>query len=417
MGDNISPQPFDQFIESVASADYEEVRRFPGSAVDNVYAFAEMKEYLLDRYKGVDPVDSVVGSDGQVIDYLREDMHPSARRWDGLATAPADAPSMPEADDVADPRSSATVHPRPLTLAAGRERPTDSTPLYRTTLSQLCRFPTLAAFSAKDRPAGLAADFGAPTEDETVAAVPSKRYATGEQTIDCLGGSGKINVWNPFASATYQSTFSQQWYRAIQGGTLLQTVECGWHVDITRYGNDTPHFFVYTTRQNYNDGHSFYNLDNNVFRPVANPYVLPGAPLAFSQYDGSQVEYKMGFYLTGNAWWCYFDDHPIGSYPVSWFGTGPMATKATRAVFGGEAGTALSTWPPMGSGQHAAAGFRRAAYQRAVAINPTGGGAVHATLTDGGSVSGPCYSLQITNNSGSDWGSYLFFGGPGGSSC
>jgi hypothetical protein len=287
-------------------------------------------------------------------------------------------------------------------------------PLYRTTLSMLSRFANLAAFSAKDNPIGLAASA------MTVSSAASfpKRYATGEQDIDCLGGSSRVNVWSPFVTPTFQSTFSQQWYIAIHGGTLLQTVECGWHVDIARYQDAKPHLFVYANRQNYDPGHSFYNLDNGVFRPVANPYVLPGAALQFSQIGGSQVDYKMGFYLTDNAWWFYFDDHPIGSFPAAWFNNGPLATKATRARFGGEVGSSLPMWPSMGSGQHASAGFGQAAYQRAAVINPVGGGGVFAMLADAGSVTGSCYSLQITNNSPSfDWGTYLFFGGPGGTSC
>ena len=46
------------------------------------------------------------------------------------------------------------------------------------------------------------------------------------------------------------------------------------------------------------------------------------------------------------------------------------------------------------------------------------GGGVFATLAEAGSVNGTCYSLQITNNTTSpDWGSYLYFGGPGGTGC
>ncbi|SOB88841.1 neprosin family prolyl endopeptidase [Streptomyces sp. 1331.2] len=113
-----------------------------------------------------------------------------------------------------------------------------------------------------------------------------------------------------------------------------------------------------------------------------------------------------------------FDDNPIGCFPLSWFNNGPLTTGATRAKFGGEVGSSLTFWPSMGSGQHASAGFGQAAYQRAAAVNPLGGGAVYATLAEAGSVTGSCYSVQITNNSSSfDWGTYLFFGGPGGSPC
>ena len=409
MTTRFSPQPFDTFVTSVTSATYDEIRRMPGAAVESEYAFEEMQSYVLDLYHDVNPVASFVETDGQVIDCIREDMHPATRRWNGLVVAPPDGPPpVPEAYETAalDPRSRDIVHPQPRNSATAAKLPADTTPLYRTTLTQLCRFPNLAAFAAKDQPADLAG-------------LGTKRYATGEQDIDCLGGSSKVNVWGPTVTPIFQATFSQQWYRATQGGTLIQTVECGWHVDIARYHDAAPHLFVYTTRHNYDVPYdSFWNLEGGVFQPVAKPYVSPGSPLAVSQTGGSQIEYKMGFYLTNNAWWFYFDDHPIGCYPVPWFNNGPITTKATRATFGGEVGTGMPAWPPMGSGQHASAGFGRAAYQRAATVNPISGGGVYATLADAGSVTGSCYSLRITNNSASfDWGTYAYFGGPGGTSC
>ncbi|MEW2526444.1 neprosin family prolyl endopeptidase [Streptomyces sp. NPDC047071] len=414
----LSPQPLDAFLRSVASTTYEEARRLPGAAVASSRDFDEIQAYILDLYAGVDAVESYVETDGQVVDCIPEYAHPAARRWGGLAVAPDQGPPEPtESDEPMTPdtrppdiRSRDAVSPPQHDVSAARAAPAGTTPLYRTTLSALCRFPNLAASSAKERPLDLAGT-------EAPAAALGKRYATGEQNLPCLGGASRINVWSPFAAASNQSTFSQQWYYAGLEGPVLQTVECGWHVDITLYGDAAPHFFVFTTRRNYEAGHSFYNQAGQVFQPVSNPYVRPGAPLAVSQSGGTQVEYKMGFYFTNNAWWLYFDDHAIGCYPAAWFENGPMATNATRAKFGGEVGTLITQWPPMGSGRHASAGFRQAAYQRVATVNPASGGAAHATLSDAGSVSGPCYSLQITNNSGPDWGSYLFFGGPGGDSC
>jgi hypothetical protein len=48
----------------------------------------------------------------------------------------------------------------------------------------------LASFTAKDEPIDLAA----PAAVEAPVAPVPKRYATGEQDIDCLGGSSKVNV-------------------------------------------------------------------------------------------------------------------------------------------------------------------------------------------------------------------------------
>jgi hypothetical protein len=417
MTGHLSPQPFDRFLESLAAAKYDDFSRQPGSAVVGPDAFEEMRTYLLDLYKDVRVEKSFVEFDGQAIDCVPAEQHPAARRWKSITiAAPPKSPPALESYDTTPPHA---VTPATREIASrlpwtqyrdtAQDLPDGTTPMYRTTLQQLARFRNLADFSAK----GSVGDFSA----LETASTSGKRYATGEQDVDCLGGASQINVWKPFATPTFQSTFSQQWYVAGHNGTLMQTVECGWHVDITRYQNADPHLFVYATRQNYDTGHSFYNEDSGVFKTVQNPYTRPGAPLIASQTGGTQVAHKMGFYRTSDAWWFYFDDHAIGCYPLAWFQNGPLTSKATRAKFGGEVGTNLPIWPSMGSGQHASAGYGKAAYQRAAFIHPVGGGAQAANLSVAGSTAGSCYTIDITNNSASDWGTYLFFGGPGGPSC
>ncbi len=413
---HLSPPPFDAFLKSVESASYDEFRRLPGAEVENARAFEEMKAYLLDLYRDARATESFVDADGQIMDCIAEEQHPAARRWNGVSLPePPEAPPSPPTVETEPPhpvtpsnRAIANVLPRDHFREAARAAPPGTTPMYRTTLQQLTRFRSLAAFSVKDRPPDAAAP---------VASSFPKRYATGEQDVDCDGGASYVNVWKPFATPTYQGTFSQQWYVAGHGGTLLQTVECGWHVDYARYGDSEPHLFVYTTRHNYDPGHSYFNEDGGVFRLVANPPVRPGVRLYASQTDGTQVEYKMGYFRTSDAWWFYFNDQPVGCYPLAWFDNGPITTKATRAKFGGEVGSGISLWPPMGSGQHASAGYGKAAYQRGAFVHLSGAGPLFANLAEAGSVTGPCYTIDITNNSPSVWATYLFFGGPGGSPC
>jgi len=417
---HVLPQPFDNFLKSVVSADYDEYRSLPGSRVESSSAFEAMRQYVLDLYKGVGVVASYVESDGRAVDCIPADRYPGVEFLNGQAIliAPLAAQPAPQSYKATPPSFTSPLTEEisdALPRLQDRERadtgarcPPDTIPMYRTTLEQLSRFENLTAFCAKDRVKGTAT---------RVASSFPKRYATGEQDVACLGGGSHVNVWKPFATPSLQATFSQQWYIAGQDGTLLQSVECGWHVDIARYQNAEPHLFVYSTRQNYDDGHSFYNQDGGVYKPVANPYVLPGAPLTASQVDGTQIAHRMGFYLTDSKWVFYFDDHAVGYYPLAWFRSGPLASGAKRIRFGGEVGSGLSLWPPMGSGRHAAAGFGKTAYQRAAFVNPAAGGAIFATLSEAGSTTGPCYTVDITNNSASDWGTYLFFGGPGGQPC
>jgi len=55
MTSRLSPQPFDMFRESLAAATYEDARQAPGAVVESPQAFEEMKEYLLQEYRGVRP--------------------------------------------------------------------------------------------------------------------------------------------------------------------------------------------------------------------------------------------------------------------------------------------------------------------------------------------------------------------------
>ena len=420
MASHVSPEPFGNFLESLASAAYDDFRSLPGSEVESGSAFEEMRQHLQHLYKDVRVVASFVENDGQVVDCIPVEHHPAVKRSDDktLSTTVPAAQPAPESRETTPPsftspslKETSDALPRTRDQEGAETRtqyPPGTIPMYRTTLEQLSRFRNLTAFCAKDRFTDVAA---------RAASSSPKRYATGEQDVHCVGGGSHVNVWKPFATPSFQATFSQQWYVAGHDGTLMQTVECGWHVDIARYGNADPHLFVYSTRQNYDVGHSFYNTDGGVYQPVPNPYVLPGAPLMVSQTDGTQIAYKMGFYLTGGAWVFYFNDHAVGSYPLAWFRNGPLASGARRIKFGGEVGSGISLWPAMGSGRHASAGYGKAAFQRGAFVNPVGGGALFANLSEAGSTNGPCYTIDITNNAAGEWGTYLFFGGPGGQAC
>src|SRR5262245_13479699 len=239
MTSHLSPQPFESFFESLASARYDEFSRLPGAVVESADAFEEMRTHLLDLYKDVRVEASFVETDGQVIDCIPADQHPAAKRWNGITiSAPPKAPPAPESYETTPPYA-VTPATREITnrlpwTHTTQDFPHGTTPMYRTTLQQLSRFRNLAAFSAK----GSFGDFAAP---RPVISFP-RRYATGEQDVDCFGGASHINVWKPFATPSFQSTFSQQWYMAGHDGTLMQTVECGWHIDIARYnGNAEPH--------------------------------------------------------------------------------------------------------------------------------------------------------------------------------
>jgi hypothetical protein len=418
------PQAFDDFRRSIQATTLEEVHAVPDTAVESAAALEEMRAFLLDQYDGVEVERSFVDDTGRTVDLVPPEYHPAVKRagQGAVAEAPAAPPSSPAPEasgyaplhETAEPRESPRQRSGPGQDDPWRDDPLRTLPLERVSLDRLARFATLAARSVKD---GSDA-FGLETRPSAGSST-GKHYATGEQNIGCLGGSSVLNVWKHFLTPSFQSTFSQQWYAAGLAGTRIQTVECGWHIDYTRYGDPEPHLFTFTTRNNYATDDNVYNGDRNVFVPERNATVSPGAALSsISTSGGPQHDYQMGFYLVDGNWWFYFNAVPLGYYPSSWFDGGALTTGATRAKFGGEAGTGISSlWPPMGSGAHASAGFGRAAYHHNATVYPAAGGAVDALLSEAGSTSGPCYTIEIANQTPTTWGTFLYFGGPGGTAC
>jgi hypothetical protein len=102
----------------------------------------------------------------------------------------------------------------------------------------------------------------------------------------------------------------------------------------------------------------------------------------------------------------------IGYYPDSLFGNGALKSNATEIDYGGET-VGTTSFPPMGSGAFANAGWQHAAYQRTIGYWPPQGGAmVNANLTT--SQGWPrCYTAQ-TNLYAAPWYETVWFGGPGG---
>ena len=116
-------------------------------------------------------------------------------------------------------------------------------------------------------------------------------------------------------------------------------------------------------------------------------------------------------------WWLFLqgsgDPEPIGYYPGSIYGNGPMATAANRIDFGGEVCSAQGSpgTGQMGSGQFAAEGFQSAAFQKQITFLETGGPPNAATLTPD-ETDAQCYTVAVTQDD-PNWQTCFFFGGPG----
>ncbi|WP_027346354.1 neprosin family prolyl endopeptidase [Hamadaea tsunoensis] len=397
-------QSFSGFLTEVAGhgyADYAKAGRT--GAVTSSASFEQMRSYVLDAYRGV-VVDHSYVDNGSYFDCVRTETQPSVRDLGikQLATPPAPQAAGTPKDAV----------PATQTANAGRlDAYGNSTvcgagtiPMQRLSIERLTAYPTLAGFLAKG-PAGSnpsASTDRASTNGSSTNA-NAHRYGVGYQYVNNHGGNSWLNLWNPSG----EFTLSQQWY--VDGS---QTVEGGWVHYPGKFGNNAV-LFIFWTPDNY--VHGCYNLDCSGFVQTSSAFTLGGAWSNYSTSGGGQYGFGLQWkYYAGN-WWLYIQGTAIGYYPGTIYGTGNMRYgNATLAEAGGETYTGGTNWPQMGSGSWPSSGWTYAAYQNTVFYIDRSDVSQWSVLNS--IITNPaCYSISITPwQSGGSWGTYFYYGGPGG---
>jgi hypothetical protein len=113
----------------------------------------------------------------------------------------------------------------------------------------------------------------------------------------------------------------------------------------------------------------------------------------------------------------------VGYYPTSIYNGGQLSQNLNMIQYGGEVANSSGgdSFPQMGSGDFAENGFGEAAFQNQIFYIPQdedAGLGVWADLSiyDQSPVS--CYKIELAYwPNGGDWGTYFYFGGPGGLGC
>ncbi len=404
--------PFADFIKQTAGAKADEPRLASARLAD-AHAFGQMRAHILSLYQGVRATHSFMGEDGSFVDCIPIEQQPSLRQGPAAGSRVASAPTpaglpMPSSERGAGTSAALSPHlERGNHDQFGNERycPPGTIPMRRITLEELARFGSLEDYFRK---APLVKGHPRITARDTV----PHRYAHAYQFVNNNGGSSWLNLWLPVPTP---SNFSlvQHWYTGGSGAGL-QTVEGGWQVYPAHYSTNNGVLFIYWTADGYNHTGN-YNLDKPAFVQTNSSWVLGGAFNSYSTRDGDQREFLMHWQRdTSNGnWWLFLQGSgaltPIGYYPRSLFGSGQMASFATEIDYGGE--VTGTTSGQMGSGAFAAEGFRRAAYQRAIANFPTSGASSWANLT-ADQTNPSCYTIDLHNNAPGDWATYFFLGGP-----
>ncbi len=419
--------PHDAYLRITSNAKLSQFKDYPHVRVAGAAAFKEMQDYLLARNANVDVVYSFEDPAGQVFDCVPIEQQPSLRGHQGAIPKPPDLSTIvhgrqPQPGEPATPHD---LRSAPLDRHGNpRQAPPGTIPIRRITLEDLIRFQDLRTFFRK-HPNTLVAN-AAITRTKPSLPDPDSgknhRYAVGYQQVANVGGHGCISVYSPSVNSNEIFSLAQHWYSGGSGANL-QTVEVGWQVFPQKYGHSNPVLFIFWTADNYVSGGA-YNLDSPGFVQVNSNVLIGGARSPVSQPGGTQNEMEITAYLIPNqGWWLYLDglssDSALGYYPLSLFGTGAMASGADQIEFGGETVSGVppsGDWGPMGSGQLANAGWQQSAYHRAIYYYDATGGSNWASLAEFTPTS-PCYSFSGGFDSTGSWGTYFFFGGPGGGDC
>jgi hypothetical protein len=395
---------FSTFLKSVSTARYDTYAAY--GQVRNEQSFAEMRSYVLGTYAGVQTVSSYV-LDGEYFDCITVDSQPSVRHLHlkHLATPP-------QVETNGTTANSALNSASPLTQGLKDQFgnaiscPDGTIPMQRITLERLSKFPSLQAFLAKE-----------PVTQNGASSVIQPggphRYAHAYQYVTNYGGNSWLNLWNPSGDFT----LSQHWYVGGSGSSL-QTVEGGWVHYPAKFGSQSV-LFIYFTPDNY--GHGCYNLDCTGFVQTNKNWALGGKWSNYSTYGGTQYGFTMQWkYYNGN-WWLFLQGsgniESVGYYPGSIYNGGQLASNAQRVDYGGETYTGGISWPQMGSGKFASAGWQQAAFQKTIfyiSQNQSGGSGVWTSLNPVQNTPA-CYTINVTPyTSGGSWGTYFFYGGAGG---
>jgi hypothetical protein len=414
---------FDQFLATVTAADFQ---RWQHTAVNSESSFSQMKAHILDMYSGVGSVSHSFVLDDRYFDCIDKEKQPS------LGGRPLASPPSAESDEPpsqpggpTEPKTSTTS---PLTQnlkdSFGNiiSCPDGTIPFARLTLEKITAYPTLAGFFAKStNGAGHASSSRGLEElqDRGPSAEPHL-YAFSYQQVTNYGGHSFLNLWDPVGDFS----LSQQWYVGGSGSNI-QTVEGGWIV-YPQHFSKRPVLFIFWTPDDYSTG--CYNLECKGFVQINNNWTL-GAPFTqFSVAGGTQRGFDLQWKLFQNNWWLYLRNtnasyDTIGYYPTSLYNGGQLTKNAEVIEYGGEVTrfTTTDVWPQMGSGMFPSKGYSQAAYQNTIYYNPnnqSGGVGVWASLFKDVIGSNACWDINITESAqGGGWGTYFFFGGPGGKTC
>ncbi|OVA08513.1 protein of unknown function DUF239 [Macleaya cordata] len=188
-----------------------------------------------------------------------------------------------------------------------------------------------------------------------------------------IGAFGEVNVWNPYVEAADEYTTAQIWL--VNGPrSAFESVEAGWMVNPSVYGDKTTRFFAYWT-VDASQKTGCFDLICTGFVQTSHDTALGAAVEPVSQEWGDQYQIPVLIFMdpkTSN-WWLVCSNITVGYWPASLFNL--LKQSAAIVQFGGEVySTTIGkagvphTATAMGSGDEAMSMFGFASFIKHVRI-------------------------------------------------
>ncbi|KAL9844117.1 putative neprosin [Arabidopsis thaliana] len=278
------------------------------------------------------------------------------------------------------------------------ECPKNTIPIRRRTRDDLLRSDSIETHGRKNPPTISPTTSHLPDDQTEVHEHASVYLDYGEYH----GSKSRISIWRPDVNMT-EFSLAQTWVVGGDWDTVLNTVESGWQILHSMYGDNNTRLFAFWTSDSYGDN-SCYNLDCPGFVQVNKDIALGAALNTISTYNDTGL------------WWLKFDTHLVGYWPS--FLVPKLADSARMIAWGGEivydaSGQNEHTLTQMGSGHFAEEGFKKAAYINNIEYIDKSNHPIKPFPQNlEASVTRPeCYNLKV--GSSRRWGTYIFYGGPG----
>ncbi|KAK3143113.1 hypothetical protein QOZ80_4BG0358540 [Eleusine coracana subsp. coracana] len=235
----------------------------------------------------------------------------------------------------------------------------------------------------------------------------------GHQDNKCYGTKASFNLWQPTIARSSDFSLAQFWITAgSYSGNDLNTIEAGWQVYPGFYRDSNTRLFIYWMRDAYEET-GCYNLICAGFIQTNNQIAIGGSISPVSTYGGSQYDFDILVWKDpeGGNWWLQVGGYDLGYWPSSIFSY--LQDSASSISWGGEVFSpdAGQTSTQMGSGHFPVEGFGKASHIKNLLVVDSLNSLKLPSGVNLMSQQSNCYNVQSATYG--DWGTYIYFGGPG----